>query len=110
MIGLIALLLPLAMLLVMFLWGMFIGLKRTRIRFICVAASFVASLFLALWVKNVESGAVLDVLTSKFGSSELLTTILAEEGLCDALLHFGGAIVAPWVFCAALSPRTLTLV
>ncbi len=100
MIGLIALLLPLAMLLVMFLWGMFIGLKRTRIRFICVAASFVASLFLALRVKNVESGAVLDVLTSKFGSSELLTTILAEEGLCDALLHFGGAVVAPWVFCA----------
>lgn len=98
MIGLIAILLPVLMLLVMFVWGLVIGLKRTRVRFICVALSFVGSLILALWVKNVESGAVLDFLTSKAGGNEFLSAVLGEEGLRDALLHCGGAIAAPWVF------------
>ena len=98
MIGLIALLLPMVMLAVMFLWGLVIGLRRTRVRFICVAVSFVGSMLLALWVKNVESGAVLDFLTSKAGGNAFLSALLGEEGLRDALLHCGGAIAAPWVF------------
>ncbi len=98
MIGLIAMLLPVVMLALLLLWGLFIGLKRTRIRFICVALSFVASLCAALWVKNVESGVVMNFLSSKAADNEMLATILGEEGLCDALLHCGSAIAAPWVF------------
>ncbi len=101
MIGLIALLLPLAMFLVMTLWGLVIGLKRTRVRFICVALSFVGALILALSLKKVDTGALINSLISKVGDNEFLTALLEEASLRDALFNCGGAIIAPWVFLGA---------
>ena len=97
-IELLTLVLPLVALAVMFLWGLFIGLRRTRIRFICVAASFVIALFAALWIKNVESGVAANYLQSVAQGNENLALILSQSGLSDALFHCGGAILAPWVF------------
>ena len=101
MIGLIALLLPLAMFLVMTLWGLVIGLKRTRVRFMCVAVSFVGALILALSLKKVDTGALINSLISKVGNNEFLTALLEEASLRDALFNCGGAIIAPWAFFGA---------
>ena len=100
-IELLTLVLPLVALAIMFLWGLFIGLRRTRIRFFCVAASFAISLIAALWVKNVDSGVAANYLNSVAKGNENLALILGQAGLSDALFHCGGAIIAPWVFLTA---------
>jgi len=99
-IGLLALLLPLVTLLIMFAWGLFLGLKRTRIRFICVAVSFVLSMIFAISIKHLHADTVLNFLNSSAiaGKSESLSVILGSEGLCETLLQFGGALISPWVF------------
>ena len=98
-IGLITLGLPLVALAIMFLWGLFIGIRRTRIRFICVAVSFVSSMALAFSVKGMHSDALMKFFSS--GKNETLALILGTDGLREALLQCGGAMIAPWVFLIA---------
>ncbi len=99
-IGLLTLVLPLVTLLIMFAWGLFIGLKRTRVRFICVAASFVISMIVAFSVKNLLANTVMNLLNSSAnaGGAEVISLIMNSEGMREALFQCGGALIAPWVF------------
>lgn len=95
-IGLLTLLLPLITLLIMFAWGLFLGLKRTRVRFICVALSFVISLIVAFSLRNMRAENVMGIFESF--NSEIVNTILGSGHLRDVLLSFSSALLAPWIF------------
>ena len=92
----LTIILPLVALLITFAWGLLIGLRRVRFRFLCVAASFVISLFATLMIKNFNPSMAINILGAS--NNDALSRILQEEGLSGALLQCGGAVAAPWLF------------
>jgi len=105
MFGLILTLAPIVALLIAFAWGIFIGIRNVRIRFIGVAVSFIFALIAAILVKNVSYSVVHDALTGIGGGSGMLNEVLTllgnSEILSSSLVSFGGAFLAPLVFCIA---------
>ena len=100
--GILGLVIPLLAMLVFTAWGMFIGLKRTRIRFVCVIVSFLTALILSFTVKNLHTSALMGVLGPMMESSEMefLTFVWNSESLHEVVSVCGGSILAPWVFLA----------
>lgn len=99
-IGILSLLIPLVGILAFSAWGIFIGLKRTRIRFVCVFSAFLVSLIVAFAVKNLQTAALIKFLDPFMRSSgeEYLHFILQNESLHDVVSVCGGALLAPWAF------------
>ena len=99
-IGILSLLIPLLGILVFSAWGIFIGLKRTRIRSICVFVAFLISLIVAFSVKNLQTAALIKFLepTMRDSGKESLLFILQNDSLHDVVSVCGGALLAPWAF------------
>lgn len=100
MLGIFTLLIPLIGILVAFAWGLFLGLKRTRIRFICVVVSFLISLIAAFAVKNVHTENLMGLIGNSMKNSgqEALHFLSESENLHEAISACGGALLAPAVF------------
>ena len=100
MLGVFTLLIPLVGILVAFAWGLFIGLKRTRIRFICVVISFLISLITAFAIKNVHTVELMEQIGSHMHNSglEALQFMAGSENLHEAVSSCSGAFLAPAVF------------
>ena len=95
--GLIAFLIAVVLAIV---WGMFIGVKRTRIRFICVLVSFMVALIMAFAFKNIHTVVMMEHLGPMLANSGLepLLFLWNSEPLHEVVSVCGGALIAPWVF------------
>ncbi len=99
-IGVIELVALLIALVAAVIWGMFIGVKRTRIRFICVLVSFMVALVLAFAFKNLHTVVLMEQLGPILANSGLepLLFLWNSEPLHEVASICGGAMIAPWVF------------
>lgn len=100
MIGILGLIAFLIAVVLASVWGMFIGVKRTRIRFICVLVSFMVALIMAFAVKNVHTVVMMEHLGPMLANSGLepLLFLWNSEPLHEVASVCGGALIAPWVF------------
>ncbi len=99
-IGIIELVALFALLVGAVIWGMFIGVKRTRIRFICVLVSFMVALLVAFGVKNLHTAEVMGLVGPLLENSGLepLLFLWRSEALHEVASVCGGALAAPWTF------------
>ncbi len=95
--GLIAFLIAIVLAVV---WGMFIGVKRTRVRFICVLVSFMVALIMAFAFKNLHTVVMMEQLGPILANSGLepLLFLWQSEPLHEVASVCGGSMIAPWVF------------
>ena len=112
MVGFMSILIPVLAMLIAFAWGILLGLRRVRIRFITVAACLVVSLIVTFIAKDQTYSAIrplLEQLVSGAGSTgtELLSFLQGTAPLQAALAACGGAVVAPAVFFAVFIALTV---
>ena len=91
---------PLAVIALFTVWGLIIGIKNVRVRFTCVALSFIIAIILAFVVKNLQTTELLSLLDPMLRSSgnEALVFIADSQPLHEVVAVCGGALLAPWVF------------
>ena len=91
---------PLVLLAVFSAWGLLIGIKRVRVRFACVAISFLIALIMAFVVKNLQTLELMSVIEPYMRSNgdEALLFFADAKGLHDVIAVCGGSVLAPWVF------------
>ncbi len=103
--GFLSLLIPAIALLVAFAWGILLGLKRVRIRFITVAVCLILAMIAAFLAKDLRYSDIavwIDYMAANASGTELEFWRLLQgaEPLQNALSACGGAIIAPAVFLA----------
>ncbi len=103
MVAFLSLLIPAVILMIAIAWGFLIGLNRTRIRFVCVGASFVIALITAFVVKDIQYDQLAGYLNPLFAgqtgvAAEAWALIQNSQPLQQAILATGGAILAPIAF------------
>ena len=101
--GFLSLLIPSIILLIVFAWGILLGLRRVRVRFICVAVSFVLALIAAYMVKGVHYADLAVYLDTAMESAngigaDIWRFVQGSETIQQVLTASGGAILAPAVF------------
>ena len=81
-------------------WGLLIGIKRVRVRFACVAISFLIALIMAFVVKNLQTLELMSVIEPylRGNGDEALLFLADAKGLHDVIAVCGGSLLAPWVF------------
>ena len=91
---------PLAAIALFTVWGLIIGIKNVRVRFTCVALSFIIAIILAFVVKNLQTTELLSLLDPMLRSTgnEALVFIADSQPLHEVVAVCGGALLAPWVF------------
>lgn len=103
--GFLSLLIPVIMLLIVFAWGILLGLRRVRVRFICVAVSFILALIAAYTVKGVQYADLAAYLDGAMQSAsgvgaDVWSFVQASETIQQVITASSGAIIAPIAFFA----------